>query len=598
MSKKTIQTILLLACLLAVALAIHPAFAATRTTSTPATEPYADGRMQLPDATIALVPGAAELQGATKPYADGRMQLPGETIALAPGAAELPRATAAQAGDALQFSDVKQSDWYYTKLARLYNMRIVQGYPDGSFRPGNALSRAEFIKLLVSALDRGSAVMPYGSQGGQALDWGSAVVPYASKGDQAGDRGSAVVPYGSQGGQAGDRGSAVAPYGSQGGQAGDRDSAVAPYGGHTTNRDSNAAPHTRWADYAIDFALRNRIITDVDTATLHLPLARQDMALMIANALRYLGEADIAKTAEYVPLIADYYSIPAHLREAVLQSYAKGVLTGFSDGYFRGGAALTRAEACTVTLRIIDPAERNPQHYPVPVFMYHHLLPEADIKKYGWAGNDSVLSVEQFAGHMAFLHENGFHTASLQELDDFLNRNVPLPKKSVVITFDDGYRSNLEYAYPIMKQYGFRGAIFLIGSTSSRQQKDFSPEGLQHISFSITGDYADVFEFGSHTYDLHAQIAGGPAMYKASYAAIEEDFRMMRLTHATAYIAYPYGAHNGSLLKVMKNEGYALGFTVEPGYVNGKTHPYKIPRFGMRQNTSLEDFKKIVLNLK
>lgn len=52
---------------------------------------------------------------------------------------------------------------------------------------------------------------------------------------------------------------------------------------------------------------------------------------------------------------------------------------------------------------------------------------------------------------MYYLYENGFHTATLDELQPFLDGEFTLPEKTVVLTFDDGYYSNALYAYPILK---------------------------------------------------------------------------------------------------------------------------------------------------
>ena len=58
---------------------------------------------------------------------------------------------------------------------------------------------------------------------------------------------------------------------------------------------------------------------------------------------------------------------------------------------------------------------------------------------------------------MEYLAQNGYHVLPLARLEDFLAGKTPLPRKSVVITIDDGYRSTYEIAYPILKKYGFPG---------------------------------------------------------------------------------------------------------------------------------------------
>lgn len=79
----------------------------------------------------------------------------------------------------------------------------------------------------------------------------------------------------------------------------------------------------------------------------------------------------------------------------------------------------------------------------VPVLMYHSITNER--------GNELELSKELFQVQMSFLKDKNYTTLSLDELYDFLVFNKPVPEKSVIITFDDGYVDNYLNAYPILK---------------------------------------------------------------------------------------------------------------------------------------------------
>ena len=79
----------------------------------------------------------------------------------------------------------------------------------------------------------------------------------------------------------------------------------------------------------------------------------------------------------------------------------------------------------------------------IPILMYHHL--EENIN------NNTVISPENFENQMKLLKMEGYHAISAQQLYDYLNGQTPLPQKPVLITFDDGYFSNYEKAYPILK---------------------------------------------------------------------------------------------------------------------------------------------------
>ena len=85
--------------------------------------------------------------------------------------------------------------------------------------------------------------------------------------------------------------------------------------------------------------------------------------------------------------------------------------------------------------------------------MYHHVL-----KKGGFIAS----SAEDFASQMRFLAEAGYKTLTMSEFIAYKKGELAVPKKSVLITFDDGWKDNYVYAYPILREFGLRASIFLV----------------------------------------------------------------------------------------------------------------------------------------
>ena len=73
-----------------------------------------------------------------------------------------------------------------------------------------------------------------------------------------------------------------------------------------------------------------------------------------------------------------------------------------------------------------------------------------------------TMKPENFEAQMKYLHDNDYHSITQEQFDAYMRGEGSLPDRPVLITFDDGYVDNYEFAYPIMKKYGFRGTIFLI----------------------------------------------------------------------------------------------------------------------------------------
>ncbi|WFA08545.1 polysaccharide deacetylase family protein [Tissierella sp. Yu-01] len=233
----------------------------------------------------------------------------------------------------------------------------------------------------------------------------------------------------------------------------------------------------------------------------------------------------------------------------------------------------------------------------IPVLTYHHILPEEYIDGYNWSNNGAVLSLEVFKEQMDFLYYNGFYTATLNELEAFLGGKIELPEKTVVITFDDGYLSNAIYAYPIMRQYNFRGTIFTIGSEANKEQLTFEPSTLQFISTNEMHKYADVFDFECHTYDLHRiNKDQKPMLISSEGKVIIDDLTKNKSLINANYFAYPYGAYNLKTIGYLREAGYKMAFTTKDGYVTKVSNPYRLPRFSVTPNNMpIEKFMNIVL---
>ncbi|HSH34651.1 polysaccharide deacetylase family protein [Schnuerera sp.] len=218
----------------------------------------------------------------------------------------------------------------------------------------------------------------------------------------------------------------------------------------------------------------------------------------------------------------------------------------------------------------------------IPVLMYHHLLEQEDIDQYNWSNNGSVLSVENFEKHMDYLYENGFYTATLDELQSFLDGEITLPEKTVVITFDDGYYSNALYAYPIMKKYNFRGTIFMLGYRVNGPQVSFDPSDTQSLSIYDAYKYEDVFDYESHTYELHDVDENGEKLLLSSdEEIILEDLAKSKELLNAKYFAYPYGEYDENTIEYLKATGYEMAFTIETGYVTEDLSKYELPRFSI-----------------
>lgn len=76
-------------------------------------------------------------------------------------------------------------------------------------------------------------------------------------------------------------------------------------------------------------------------------------------------------------------------------------------------------------------------------------------------GRVSCVSTQRFSNHIMYLKEKGFTFLRLKDIRRYLNGDLKLPKKSIVLTFDDGFKDNYTNAYPILKSHGISGTFFV-----------------------------------------------------------------------------------------------------------------------------------------
>lgn len=121
--------------------------------------------------------------------------------------------------------------------------------------------------------------------------------------------------------------------------------------------------NSKWSSWAIpylDKAFELGLITEQDTMfkLVGIPCNRGEMAKVITRTVEYLKEDSVADTSTYITKLKDYNRMKEEYKPYVLQAYAKGILSGYDDGTFRDDGLLTRAEASSVLVRLIDKNER------------------------------------------------------------------------------------------------------------------------------------------------------------------------------------------------------------------------------------------------
>jgi peptidoglycan/xylan/chitin deacetylase (PgdA/CDA1 family) len=237
--------------------------------------------------------------------------------------------------------------------------------------------------------------------------------------------------------------------------------------------------------------------------------------------------------------------------------------------------------------------------------MYHHVSPNPGLV---------TVSPATFLSQMAWLARHGYRTVGCDDLAAFLAGD-PLPDKSVLITFDDGYLDNYVHAHPVLREHGLRAAVFLvtgwIGDGPARAHAGSGhsvPECLTHrqcMERVATGETDPVmlrwseveamraagsFEFHSHTH-THTRWDQRIAEPEARLRALAGDLQASaaalasRLGRASDHLCWPQGYYDAGYQRIAREAGYRYLYTVEKGTNRPRTSPDAIRRIVVKDRT-------------
>ena len=215
----------------------------------------------------------------------------------------------------------------------------------------------------------------------------------------------------------------------------------------------------------------------------------------------------------------------------------------------------------------------------VPILMYHSISENLFGMSHPYFHINTPPEI--FAQQMRWLHGSGYRTASLAESLEGLRAGADL-RKTVVITFDDGYRDFCTDALPILKQHGFNATLFL---TTDRIQN--SPVRIGGADFLTWSDVRELqtegVRFGSHTVTHPDLRSLGPDQIEYELGRSKEVLED-RLGVAIDCFAYPHGFpeedkdHTRYLEDVLYNCGYDHGVSTILGRANSKSNRFFLPR--------------------
>lgn len=226
----------------------------------------------------------------------------------------------------------------------------------------------------------------------------------------------------------------------------------------------------------------------------------------------------------------------------------------------------------------------------VPIIMYHSVLKEKS--------GEYIISPEMFESDMRKIKEKGYETIFISDLINYVYDNGELPTRPIVITFDDGFYNNLEYALPILEKYNMKAVISIVGIyTDKFTQADEANSLYGHLRWKDIKEMMNKgnIEFQNHTYDLHKIANGRKGIMKKDQEALEKyesviskDILKLQqeFEENTGYIpntfTYPYGAISEASKDILKKLGFKATLSCKAGVNHITKNPeslYELKRY-------------------
>lgn len=213
----------------------------------------------------------------------------------------------------------------------------------------------------------------------------------------------------------------------------------------------------------------------------------------------------------------------------------------------------------------------------IPVLMYHYVYTPDDLPK---MINTNYILDSKLEEQLKYLKEQDFYFPSYQELSAYIKGEIDLPKKSVILTFDDGQKGFLKYGIPLLEKYLIPATSFIIASQNGKEKvKKYASE---YITFQ------------SHSYDMHkggGNIGHGGIISALNMEQIKEDLlKAQNIVENTEAFAYPYGDVTVQGQQAIQEAEILCAFTTEYGKVKKGQDPTKLPRVRVLGESSLQSY--------
>jgi peptidoglycan/xylan/chitin deacetylase (PgdA/CDA1 family) len=213
------------------------------------------------------------------------------------------------------------------------------------------------------------------------------------------------------------------------------------------------------------------------------------------------------------------------------------------------------------------------------ILVYHR------VEAYQGGRRSLYVGPERFERQMRFLVSRGYRPVTLDRMREMLDAGRIEPK-TFTVTFDDGYRNNRTYAYPVLRTLGIPATVFVTaGAIGATRAYPYMPPA-PHLSAGDLAALAEVFTVGAHTVNHpNLSLSSAPVIT----VEIGESRRILEAVTGTPvrHFCYPFGAVFDGYAAALSAAGYRTACTTRPGFVRAGADPYALPRIEWKEPAAM-----------
>jgi len=226
-----------------------------------------------------------------------------------------------------------------------------------------------------------------------------------------------------------------------------------------------------------------------------------------------------------------------------------------------------------------------PHRQGVAVLMYHSV------------DNNPIdfnVKPNEFFRQMAYLHKKNYKIISVEELVEILESGRSFNKKTVVLTFDDGFKDNYTSVFPLLKKYNFKATIFITTSFIGKQINNSYNLPLDVLSWEQIKEMHN-----SGLVDFQPHSATHPKLAQISEKELEKEIKESKeilekeLSKKCYFSAYPKGNYNNKVIEEFKKQNFKAVFTIHPGLIRVGDSAFELKRNFINSSPFFSRFRSI-----